>query len=356
MSGTSMDGIDVAAVVTDGESDLVRGPFLTVPYDRERMDRIAAGLREAQAIVHRQDRPPGLAALERDLTHWHAEAVRTFLDTKLSGGKPDVIGFHGQTLLHRPQDRLTVQVGDGQLLSELTGIDVVNDFRAADVAAGGEGAPFVPVYHRALAATLPERPVVFVNIGGVANVTWIGRDGDLVAFDTGPGNGLVNDWMETHLGEAADFDGRHALKGSVNAAVLAALMDNPYFDLPPPKSLDRKSFSAAPVSGLSVADGAATLTRFTARSIAAARAHLPEPPELWIVCGGGRRNPALMAALAQEVGATVTAADAHGFDGDAVEAEAFAYMAIRSVRGLPLSFPRTTGVARPMTGGVLHTA
>ncbi len=350
-----MDGIDVAAIETDGDSELARGPFLSVPYDRERMDRIAAGLGEAQSIVHRQDRPGGLSALERDLTHWHAEAVQNFL-AQHPGDKPDVIGFHGQTLLHRPQDRLTIQVGDGRLLAELTGIDVVNDFRAADVEAGGEGAPFVPAYHRALAASLPDRPAVFVNIGGVANVTFIGRDGDLVAFDTGPGNGLINDWMEQHLGQPADFDGRHAMRGKVNARVLDALMDNPYFELPPPKSLDRKSFTLSPVGTLPLEDGAATLARFTARSIAAARRHLPGQPSLWVVCGGGRHNPALMAALEEEVGGTVTTAEAQGFDGDAVEAEAFAYLAVRSLRGLPLSFPRTTGVARPTTGGVLHTA
>lgn len=356
MSGTSMDGIDVAVLATDGEARIERGPSVTIPYTGDQMRRLAQGLRDAEVMAGRDERPGSLAALEADLTRWHVDGIAALRQAHPARSEADVIGFHGQTVLHRPKDRLTVQLGDGALLASLTRLPVVNDFRAADVSAGGEGAPLVPVYHKALAATVSSRPVAFLNVGGVANVTWIGGDGDPIAFDTGPGNGLVNDWMSSHTGEVADIDGRHALMGKVHESVLARLMDHPYFAAPAPKSLDRKSFSGEPATGLSLEDGAATLTRFTARAVRAAVPHLPEAPRVWIVCGGGRHNPALMAALGEELKSEVSPAEAFGFDGDAIEAEAFAYLAVRSRRGLPITFPLTTGVPRPMTGGVLHTA
>jgi anhydro-N-acetylmuramic acid kinase len=356
MSGTSLDGIDVALVETDGEEQVRRGPSRTYPYDQRQRAQLLQALEEAKSLTDRQARPGGLAALEEDLTGWHARAVAAFCaDTKIDRSRLDVIGFHGQTILHRPAERLTVQLGDGAMLARLTAVPVVSDFRAADVAQGGEGAPFVPVYHRALAAAIPTRPLAFVNIGGLANITYIGRDGELMAFDTGPGNALIDDWVADHTGASADFDGRHALQGKVDETMLARLLADPYFSLPPPKSLDRQSFSLEPLAGLSLNDGAATLTMFTARAIAAAVDHLPEAPKVWLACGGGRRNPAIMGALENSVSGLVMPAEAQGFDGDSIEAEAFAYLAVRSLRGLPLSFPTTTRVAAPMPGGVIHT-
>ncbi len=356
MSGTSLDGIDVALVETDGEEQVRRGPSRTYPYDQRQRAQLLQALEEAKSLTDRQARPGGLAALEEDLTGWHARAVAAFCaDTKIDQSRLDVIGFHGQTILHRPAERLTVQLGDGAMLARLTAVPVVSDFRAADVAQGGEGAPFVPVYHRALAAAIPTRPLAFVNIGGLANITYIGRDGELMAFDTGPGNALIDDWVADHTGASADFDGRHALQGKVDETMLARLLADPYFSLPPPKSLDRQSFSLEPLAGLSLNDGAATLTMFTARAIAAAVDHLPEAPKVWLACGGGRRNPAIMGALENSVSGLVMPAEAQGFDGDSIEAEAFAYLAVRSLRGLPLSFPTTTRVAAPMPGGVIHT-
>jgi anhydro-N-acetylmuramic acid kinase len=292
--------------------------------------------------------------VEREVAERHAAAVTRFLgEQSIPAADIDVLSFHGQTVLHAPERRLTVQLGDGQRLARLTGIDVVYDLRAADMAGGGQGAPLVPVYHRAMAARLPERPVAVVNIGGVANVTWIGRDGSLIAFDTGPGNALIDDWMLRHTGEAVDADGATAGVGKVDEDVLTALLMSPYFGRVPPKSLDRNAFAIDPVRSLSLADGAATLTAFTAVTLARARAHFPEEPELWAICGGGRRNRTLMSMLAAEVEAAVAPAEAVGFDGDAVEAEAWAYLAVRSLRGLPLTFPGTTGVAAPTTGGVV---
>jgi anhydro-N-acetylmuramic acid kinase len=263
------------------------------------------------------------------------------------------IGFHGHTILHRPETGRTWQIGDSALLARETGIDVVGDLRQADVAAGGQGAPLAPAYHGALAVPL-EKPLAVVNIGGVANVTWIGRDGALLAFDTGPGNALIDDWVRRHTGAAADFDGRLAKNGSVDETVLAALLKHDYFNRPPPKSLDRDDFDAAPVAALSPADGAATLTAFTAAAVAQAKAVFPEPVVRWLICGGGRHNPALMAALAGRLGAPVAPIEQAGRDGDALEAQAFGYLAVRSLRGLPLSWPTTTGVPAPAPGGQLY--
>ncbi|MDP4824068.1 MAG: anhydro-N-acetylmuramic acid kinase, partial [Aestuariivirgaceae bacterium] len=205
MSGTSLDGIDAALIRTDGEAVVERGPAMAFPYSPAQRARLRAGLEAAVAITQRDQRPGDLGPLERDLTLWHAEAVAEF--RKAHDIQPDVIGFHGQTVLHRPANRLTVQLGDGGLLARETGIQVVADMRAADVAAGGQGAPLVPAYHAALAAGLAQRPVAFVNIGGVANITFIARDGALLAFDTGPGNALLDDWALKHTGRAVDEGG-----------------------------------------------------------------------------------------------------------------------------------------------------
>jgi anhydro-N-acetylmuramic acid kinase len=373
MSGTSMDGIDVALVETDGEDAVQRGPSATFAYDAAFRGRLAAAIDDARGLSDRCARPGRLEDVERELTARHATAVEHFLaGQRLASADIDVIGFHGQTVLHvagtrsfatSPDARvmtvtptLTVQIGDGAELARRTGIDVVWDVRAADAAAGGQGAPLVPVYHRAMAARLPLRPVAVVNVGGVGNVTWIGGDGTLIAFDTGPGNALIDDWMLRQTGKAVDADGAMAAGGKVDAPALNALLMSPYFGRVPPKSLDRNAFAMDPVLRLSVADGAATLTAFTAASLARAREHFPEQPRAWVICGGGRRNRTLMSMIAAEVESAVVPAEAAGFDGDAVEAEAWAYLAVRSLRGLPITFPGTTGVAAPTCGGVLARA
>jgi anhydro-N-acetylmuramic acid kinase len=359
MSGTSMDGVDVALIETDGEESLQRGRGATFPYSAEVRSQLKAAIEEAKGLERREARPGTLAGVEQQLTELHADAVRRFLaDRALDAAAIDVIGFHGQTVLHRSAARhtLTVQLGDGALLARLTGIDVVYDLRAADCAAGGQGAPLAPVYHRALAARLPERPVVVLNIGGVANATWVGSDGTLIAFDTGPGNALLDDWMARHTGASVDTDGRAAAAGRIDEDALTALLTHDYFGKLPPKSLDRNAFSSEALAGLSPEDGAATLTAFTAVSIARAREHFPEQPKLWVISGGGRRNKTLMAMIAERVEAAVAPAEAAGMDGDAMEAEAWAYLAVRALQGLPITFPGTTGVPRPMTGGVRAAA
>jgi len=353
MSGTSLDGIDVAMLTTDGEEHVVPGPNATFVFGDTQRTLLRRALEAAKSVRQRDDRTGVLAEAEDALTRWHAESVKAFCaNNRVNLENIEIIGFHGQTVVHRPEQRLTVQLGDGAALAKALGRPVAHDLRAADVAAGGQGAPLVPVYHRALAAGMADRPVAFVNIGGVANVTWIGRDGELLAFDTGPGNALIDDWMKHHAGSARDEGGKTALSGHVNEAALARFLGDGFFEKPGPKSLDRNSFANINLNELSVADGAATLAAVTARSIAMSRQHMRENPSLWIVCGGGRHNEAIMQALRSLVLAVVSA-DAFGFNGDSIEAEAWAYLAVRSLYGLPLTFPGTTGVGQAITGGVI---
>ena len=295
-----------------------------------------------------------VAAVEQALTEAHAAAVAALV-ARHRLADLDLIGFHGHTILHRPEQGRTWQIGDGARLAALAGCDVVADFRSADVAAGGEGAPFVPLYHRALSGAL-ERPLAVLNIGGVANVTWIGAGEDeILAFDTGPGNALIDDWMLRHTGRALDQDGAAAARGQVRDAAVQRFLADKYFARRPPKSLDRDDFAPL-VSALSLEDGAATLTAMTAAAVAVATRHFPAPARRWVVTGGGRRNPTLMAMLAARLGVPVAPVEDVGWDGDALEAQAFAYLAVRSVEGLPLSLPSTTGAKAPTQGGRLYRA
>ena len=356
MSGTSLDGIDVAMIETDGADRVRRLGAVSVAYPAAFADRLRAAIDVARGLVRRDERPGILADVERELTERHAEAVTRFIgNLALQPFAVDLIGFHGQTVLHRPDARLTVQLGDGALLAQLTGIDTVWDLRAADVSAGGQGAPLVPIYHRALVAQIPQRPVAFVNIGGVANVTYINSRGQLMAFDTGPGNAMIDDLMRRRTNAAFDAGGETAARGRVREDYVSEYLRHSHFSLRPPKSLDRNAFAIELVDPLSVEDAAATLTAFTAAAIARAREHLPEEPQLWVVSGGGRKNRTMMGFIAARVENAVVPAEALGIDGDSLEAEAWAYLAVRSCRGFPITFPGTTGVAAPMSGGVLSS-
>lgn len=355
MSGTSMDGVDVALLTTDGEIIESFGPTGYRPYSDPERAVIKRAMAEAASLTRRDERPPAQAAAEALVTLAHVEAVNSFLDANdLVAADIDVIGFHGQTVLHRPLARLTVQLGDGQALADATGIAVAHDFRAADMAAGGQGAPLVPVFHKALARWAGlEAPVAFLNIGGVANVTFIGDDDALVAFDTGPGNALLDDWMRLRTGAAMDRDGEVAASGCADETLLRWLLSHPWFDAPAPKSLDRNWFSPGVAAHLDTADGAATLAQFTVRSIArAVGVSGGQIPARWIVCGGGARNPELMRLLRAALPAQIVPADACGLSGDFIEAQAFAFLAVRSLDGLPLTWPGTTGAPHPLTGGV----
>ncbi len=355
MSGTSMDGVDAAIIATDGDAIQGFGPATMTPYSPAERQLISHAIKAAASISTRESRSGVLAEAENMLTRKHGEAVLALMkEHKLEKETIAVVGFHGQTVLHRPEASLTVQLGDGQALADMTGLPVVYDFRASDMAAGGQGAPFVPIYHRALAtASSMPLPIAFVNIGGVANVTWIGENGELLAFDAGPGNALIDDWAQKHLGEPIDRDGKLAGAGQANTAVLEKLLRHPFFDIPPPKSLDRNNFSADVVSRLGAADGAATLTAFTAGALSRAAIHFPSPVKGWVLAGGGARNPTMVETIRRVLPERVILADEAGWPGDFVEAQAFAYLAVRSLKRLPLSFPGTTGVKKPLTGGKL---
>jgi anhydro-N-acetylmuramic acid kinase len=359
MSGTSMDGIDLAMLVTDGEHVVERGPSSTVPYEAAFRRRIEEALEAAKVIDQRDDRPGDLAELEREITLRHVHAVIDFLSTAAGDWpKPEVIGFHGQTVLHRPERALTVQLGDGRLLAGETGVPVVYDMRASDMVHGGQGAPLVPAYHAALARTLsgPGRekfPIAFVNIGGISNVTWVPEAGDPVAFDSGPGNALIDQWVSAHGGVPYDAGGAIASEGGAVRTVVDSYLEKPFFAKRAPKSLDRNDFTLAEAEGLELSDGARTLAAVSAEAILAAASQMPEPPKLWIVCGGGRKNPHILADMRSGSDAEVILAEDAGFDGDAMEAEAWAYLAVRSLRGLPLTWPTTTGCRQAVTGGVL---
>lgn len=352
MSGTSLDGVDAAWVETDGTQIARFGPSLTLPYDPA-LRRDLRKLLDLAGEIPPDD--PFLLDCEQRLTERHAEAVEKL------GLEADLIGFHGQTILHRPRAGQpgagrTWQIGDAAALARRVRVPVAHDFRSADVAAGGQGAPLVPVFHAALAATLP-KPLAILNLGGVGNVTWLGEDGTLVAFDTGPANGPLDDWARRSTGDDYDRDGRLALAGTPDGAVLGLLLAHPYLMAAPPKSLDRLDFDRAlreaGAGELPPADGAATLATFCACAVAAAGRHFPAPPLQWLVAGGGRRNPALMRALAGALPEPVRPVEVVGWDGDALEAQAFGVLAARVWHGLPLTFPGTTGAPGPTVGGQL---
>ena len=352
MSGTSLDAIDAALIETDGEGQVRSLGFVAIEWSAEDRDLLMAATERALAMPA-PGADPLIDRAEARVGKAHAEAVAALL-RETGADDAAIIGFHGQTIAHRPDRGWTWQLGDGAALAAATGIDVVADFRSADVAAGGQGAPLLPVYHRALVAG-QAGPVAVLNLGGVANVTYI--DGDtLIAFDTGPANGLIDSWVGETRGARFDEGGALAAAGRVDEAVLTAMLDHPYFDMAPPKSLDRNDFTVQPARGLAEADGAATLTAFTAQTVAEGLRLLPARPARLIVAGGGRHNPTLMAMIAERTALTPESADTLGWNGDALEAEGFAYMAVRALKGLPISFPGTTGVPKPMTGGVVHRA
>ncbi len=365
MSGTSLDGIDVAMIDTDGQSAVHTGPSHYVAYPESLKDRI-------RACFGKTGPDAGLLAVEEEITLRQAAAVNEFLTReKLSSETIDVIGFHGQTITHKPKEGFTWQLGDGALLAKETGIDVVNDFRTNDVKSGGEGAPLIPLYHQALArAKNVKLPSVFLNIGGVANVTWIGEEeNNILAFDTGPGNALMDDFMKHNFGGMFDEGGAKAKSGRANLEMVEKWLAHPYLKKAPPKSLDRgflpekgkthvnADMNVWDVSGvwdMKPEDAMATLAQFTASTICAASKHFPKPAHEWYVCGGGRHNAFLMELISKEMNAPVRTINDIGYNGDAIEAEGFAYLAVRNLRGLPLSLPTTTGVKVPTTGGVLH--
>jgi anhydro-N-acetylmuramic acid kinase len=355
MSGTSLDGVDVALIETDGETVSRFGPIGYRAYPNEERILLQRAFAAAARLTDRTARPDALKEAESLVTGAHFLAIEAFMrEHGIDRTKVDVVGFHGQTVLHRPETRLTIQIGDGPALAKQLRIPVVYDFRAEDVAAGGEGAPFVPVFHRALARQLQEpQPIAVLNVGGVANVTYIDGASDPIAFDTGPGNAPIDEIVAARTDKRFDRDGILASQGTARWDIVEAALADPFFARKPPKSLDRARFAKFPVDALSLEDACATATAIVAGSVGRALRHLPSMPATWIVAGGGSRNRSLMKLLRTNLLAPVLVAEAVGWSSDALEAQAFAYLAVRSLKGLPLTFPTTTGVPQPMTGGVL---
>ena len=347
ISGTSMDGIDIALLHTDGRDQVRFGPADTRPYPSALREELIDFLHDP---ARAQTDP--LTALEEKVTASFSRALLDFLhDHALSPQAIDLVGLHGQTVYHNPAQRFTRQLGDGAQMARETGIAVVDQFRLHDVAQGGQGAPLVPLYHAALAHSLP-KPLVILNWGGVGNVTFL-EDDTILAFDTGPASALCDDWTRRHFNLPFDKDGVLAQQGQVDQTMLAFLLDHEFFKKPPPKSLDRNAFHAglqrlAPLAPL---DGLATLTAFTIHATAKALEHMPHKPLRWLVAGGGRHNQAFMQGLRAVLALPVDPVEAVGWRGDSLEAECFAYLAMRSRLGLPLSLPTTTGVPAPCTGG-----
>ncbi len=350
MSGTSLDGVDAAILVTDGEAVGGFGPTAYRPYDEGERATLRAAL-------GRWDGP------EVEAAAWVVEQAHLEVLSGFDG--VDLVGFHGQTLAHDPRGRGTLQVGCGARLSDRLGLPVAWDFRSADVRLGGEGAPLAPFFHWALARWIgAEEPLAVLNLGGVGNLSWIDprrarpeEEGALLAFDTGPANAPVDDLLLRRRGLPRDEDGRLAASGEVREEVVRGFLDHPFFLRMPPKSLDRDAFAglAAAVEPLPDADAAATLTACAAVAVMRGMEHCPEPPSRLLVTGGGRRNPTLMAMIAAALDGPVGPVEEVGLDGDMVEAQAFAYLAVRVARGLPTSCPGTTGVRAAVGGGTLSS-
>ena len=352
MSGTSLDGVDAAMIETDGESIAGLGACVLSPFSDAERATIERATADALAWNGYGPAPASFDAAAEVVHQVHVRAGREAIAR--AGRNPDLIGFHGQTVLHRPERRVSVQIGDAARLAGAMAVPVVADLRRADIDAGGQGAPIVPVYHRALLDRMGLKgPIAFLNLGGVANVTFIGADGTLVACDTGPANGLIDQLVQAHGMGRYDDGGRLAASGTVQETALSALLDHPYFRATGPRSLDRYDFPLDWAAAYALPDALATLVAFTADSVALAARSLPATPRQWVLCGGGCHNPVLVQALRDRLGPCRTTDDL-GIGGDFVEAQAMAYLAARSVRGLPITYLGTTGAPRPMTGGVMH--
>ena len=358
MTGTVLDGqIDVALIRTDGHDILEFGPAGAVPYPDHLRSRLAASV-EAAATWNFDGPEPAIATqVEQDVTLAQSDAVMAFVSSHgYSMDDITAIGFHGQTILHRaPAEGITGrtrQLGDGHLMAAQTGCPVIFDFRSADMALGGQGAPLCPVYHAALLTAQDIGPEVAVlNLGGIGNITWRDSGGHIIGFDTGPANAPIDDWIRRHGAGAMDHGGQIASRGTVEEDLLERALDHPYFKAAYPKSLDRMDFPESLADGLSMEDGAAFLTAFAAAAVARAVASLPGTIERLVVCGGGRHNQALMSAIETRADVGVTNADELGWRGDSLEAECFAFLAARRLAELPASFPSTTGVPQPHVAG-----
>lgn len=353
MSGTSLDGVDVAVLTTDGEAHLVPGINHFQAYTDVERKTLNEAFDAGPQILDRKDRSGIIGEAEEIVTRVHISALTDGIN--LSEQPVEYVGFHGQTIFHDPARKLTVQIGDAQTIADVLGIPVVHDLRQNDVMNGGEGAPLAPVFHGAMVEALQmPKPAIFLNIGGVANVTYVGENGNLLAFDTGPGNALLDDFMLTEFGQRMDTGGEVASRGVIDENILAALLEHPFFERKPPKSLDRRDFhefALGKFEAHKASDCLASLTKFTVAAIMRAGEWYPKAPRSMIVSGGGAKNPVMMQHLRDASSIEPQIASALGWDDVFIEANAFAYLAARHLHGLPISFPGTTSVFQPLCGG-----
>lgn len=381
MSGTSMDGIDAALLEIDSPTNTIKDLcHLFLPYEPSFQTLLKAAEHAVcqcagdLSKVQEHHLPQRIDKIIEHSTYLHGIAVKKLLEKKsYKANQIEVVGYHGQTLFHNPSQKISIIIGEGQNLADQIGIKVVNDFRSNDIAAGGQGAPFAPLYHHALAIQDRKIPIAVVNCGGIANVTLIQNENpfDLIAFDTGPGNGLIDRLVRqrTTGAENMDLDGQYGKKGEIHDTVLKALYEKSihknhenYFFMVAPKSLDQGDMKLIPeLDALSIEDACATLEAFTADTIVNSCLALPiELPRQWVLAGGGWKNPVIQQEfenrLTQKLGKDVQifTADEIGWNSQAMEAQTFAYLAVCSLQNKPLSFPGTTGVAKPMSGGRLH--
>lgn len=344
MSGTSVDGVDASFIETNGDDYFKPIANLYLPYSQEFQIKLKKVMNDKRDWFD----------LEIELTKYHANCVNALLvQNKIDKTKVTAIGFSGQTIYHNPKQGVTWQIGNPHLLAKLTNIDVISDFRRRDVAFGGNGAPLIPVFHQCLMHT-QQSPVAMLNIGGVANITYI-HDNEIIAFDTGPGNSLINDAMIKHYNKLYDHEGLTAKLGKINRKIIQQILNHPFFNQLPPKSLDRNDFMhvAELVSNLTKEDSIATLTELTVSSITAGIALLPKVPLKVYLCGGGTHNKTILESLQNHL--NIHNIDELGCNPDFIESQGFAYLAARFLRKLPSSFSSTTGVTKPTIAGVLYS-
>lgn len=349
-SDTSMTGVDVALIETDGIDIYWQGPWLSSPYPPELKSAIKSVMGERGQLD-----APYLKHVEKQVTQHHIDALQTLLrHADKNALNVDVVAFPGHTVLHHPHDKVSIQIGSVEQLQAVLNVPVVNRFFQTDLSAGGQGSPLFPVFYEAMTRDL-DKPVGVVSIGGLTSLSYIGANGELVGFDVGPGNILIDRWMDAKMGAEMDFDGLWAARGSIDQRLLTKMLAHPYFAKKPPKASDATDFDELmkDVEGSTVADGAATLTALTVQSIVRAAGFLPETPKMWIITGGGAMNPSIIKGLRQTLPGVRTAQEMR-WNTECLEAQGWAFLAARTVFKLPISFPLTTGVLDPISGGLLH--
>lgn len=342
MSGTSLDAVDIALIETDGYHHIKPIAASSFPYSAQERETVKACFGKSTAT----------AEAINIITSAHIKALQNF------GHQADLIGFHGQTIFHDPANRLTVQIGEAQKIADTLQTPVIADLRQNDVKHGGQGAPLLPLYHRAraLAASLP-LPAAIINIGGVSNITWINgaEDHEILAFDCGPGNALLDDFILSRTDQPFDKDGTMAAAGKADQTLIDQWLGAPYFTQKPPKSLDRDAWNTSAAADIKTENGAATLLGFTVQAIAQGLKQCPATPKALYITGGGRHNAHMMKQLENISQIKTSPVESLGWDGDAMEAEGFAYLAVRSKLGLPITLPSTTGAAKALSGGHEYT-